>query len=138
MFKEEEAWDENTDKLVDEDVVTPRAEDEEDEQEIHGAKLTPHTPTVRTPVRMPITHEHGEPSNIDEWKGTGSEVSNESNPILASLRNRVRGQKTRSLRELYDQNEEVDQVSNFSFIACDLVDFDEVVKKDVWIKAMDE
>ena len=65
-------------------------------------------------------------------------VSNESNPTLASLRNRVRGQKTRSLRELYEQNDEVDQVSNFAFIACDLVDFDEAVKKDVWIKAMDE
>ena len=47
--------------------------------------------------------------------------------MLDSLRNRVRGQKTRILKELYDQNEEVDQVSNFAFIACDLVDFDEVV-----------
>ena len=50
----------------------------------------------------------------------------------------MRGQKTGSLRELYDQNEEVDQVSNFAFIACDHVDFDEAVKKDVWIKSMDE
>ena len=51
-----------------------------------------------------------------------------------SLRNRVRGQKTRSLRELYFQNEEVDQVSNFAFIACDPIDFDE----NVSIKSMDE
>ena len=57
---------------------------------------------------------------------------------MASLRNRVKGQKTRSLRELYDKNEEVDQVSNFAFIACDPVDFDEAVKNDVWIKVMDE
>ena len=55
-----------------------------------------------------------------------------------SLRNIVRGQTTRILSELYDQNEEVDRVSNFAFIACDLVDFDEAVKKDVWIKSMDE
>ena len=39
---------------------------------------------------------------------------------------------------MYEHNEEVDQVSNFAFIACDPVDFDEAVKKDVWIKAMDE
>ena len=39
---------------------------------------------------------------------------------------------------MYDQNEEVDQISNFAIIACDPVDFDEAVKKDVWIKAMDE
>ena len=39
---------------------------------------------------------------------------------------------------MYDQNEEVDQVSNFAFIACDPIDFVEAVKKDVWIKAMDE
>ena len=57
---------------------------------------------------------------------------------MASFRNIVRGHKTRSLRELYEQNDEVDQVSNFSFIACDPLDFDEAVKKDVWIKAMDE
>ena len=61
-------------------------------------------------------------------------VSNESNPTLASLRNRVRGQKIRSVIEVYDQNEEVDQVLNIAFIACDPADFDEVVKKDVWIK----
>ena len=39
---------------------------------------------------------------------------------------------------MYEQNEEVDQVSNFAFIACDPVDFREAVKKDIWIKAMDE
>ena len=57
---------------------------------------------------------------------------------VASLRNIITGQKTRILRELYEQNEEVDQVSIFSLIACDPVNFDEAVKKDVWIKAMDE
>ena len=95
-------------------------------------------PAVRTTVRTLIIHEHGEPSSVGGRQGTGSEVSNESNPTLASLRNRVRGQKTRILRELYDQNEEVDKVSNFAFIASDPIDFDEDVKKNVWIKAMDE
>ena len=39
---------------------------------------------------------------------------------------------------MYEHNDEVDQVSNFAFIACDPVDFDEAIKKDVWIKVMDE
>ena len=39
---------------------------------------------------------------------------------------------------MYEQNEEVDQVSNFAFLACDRVDFEEAVKNVVWIKAMDE
>ena len=64
--------------------------------------MTPHKPATRTPTRMLRTHEHGEPSSVGGQQGTWSEVSNESNPTLASLRNRVRGQKTRSLTELYE------------------------------------
>ena len=64
--------------------------------------MTPHTPVARTPARMPRTDEHGEPSSVGGRQGIGSEVSNESNPTLASLRNRVRGQKTKSLRKLYE------------------------------------
>ena len=135
VFREEEAWDGSIDKLVGEEAVTPHVEDE---QGTHGGQLTPHTPAAMTHAKMPGTHENGEPSSVGGWQGTRSEVSNESNPILASLRNRVRSHKTRILRELYEQNDEVDQVSNFAFIACDHVYFDEAVKKDVWIKAMDE
>ena len=63
MFKEEDTWDGIIYKLVEEDVVTPHAEDE---QGIHGGQLTPHTPTplVRTPVRTLRIHEHGEPSSV--------------------------------------------------------------------------
>jgi len=39
---------------------------------------------------------------------------------------------------LYEQNDEVDQVSNFSLIAYDLVNFDDVVKKEVWVESMNE
>jgi hypothetical protein len=39
---------------------------------------------------------------------------------------------------LYDQNEEVDQISNFSFIAYDPVSYVEYAKEDVWIKAKDK
>ena len=82
MFKEEEAWDGSIDKLVGEEAVTPDIEDEEDEQGTHGGQSTPYKTTVRTPARMPRTHEHGEPSSVGGWKGTGSEVSNESNPTF--------------------------------------------------------
>ena len=36
VFKEEEEWDGSIDKLVDEDIVAPHVEDEEDEQGTHG------------------------------------------------------------------------------------------------------
>jgi len=57
---------------------------------------------------------------------------------LASLRDRIRSQKTRSLKDLYDQNDEVDQGSYFSLMACDPINFNEAAKEDVWIDAMDE
>jgi len=47
------------------------------------------------------------------------------------LKNKFKGEKTRSLRELYDQNDEVDWVSNFTLIAYDLVTSDEAAKEDV-------
>jgi len=54
------------------------------------------------------------------------------------LKNRFKGQKTRSIRDFYGQNEEVDRVSNLPLMVCDPVSFDEAAKEDVWIKEMDE
>ena len=54
------------------------------------------------------------------------------------MKNIFKGQNTRSLRELYDQNEEVDWIENFALMACDPLSFNEDSKEDVWIKAMDE
>jgi hypothetical protein len=79
-----------------------------------------HTPAARSPTRqtpdfspsqfrMPRTDEHGEPSGHGGLR-LDSQVSSESNPTSTSLRNRFKGQKTRILRELYDQNEEVDHI----------------------------
>jgi hypothetical protein len=39
---------------------------------------------------------------------------------------------------LYEKNDEVDQVSNFALIAYDPVNFDDVVKKEDWVEAMNE
>jgi hypothetical protein len=130
--------------------VLPHEYDDGDEQAEGGGQLVPHAhmPTARSPIweapdinpsqfRMPRTHECGEPY-VHSGHQTDSQVSSESNPTLASLKNRFKGQKTRSLRELYDQNEEVDQISNFSLMACDIVSFVEAAIEDVLIKAMDE
>jgi hypothetical protein len=107
-----------------------------------------HTPAARNPrreapdispsqFRMPITHEHGEPFGHGGHQ-IDSQVSSESNPTLASLKNKFKSQRTRSLTKLYDQNEEVDHVSNFSLMPCDPVSFNEAAKEDICIKEMDE
>ena len=74
-------------------------------------------------LRKPETYEHGDPSGHGGQQ-TWSEVSDESNNTLSSSRNKIRGQKTRSLRELYEKNDEVDQVSNFILIGYDPVNLD--------------
>ena len=38
----------------------------------------------------------------------------------------------------HKKNDEVDQVSNFSLIAYEPVNFDDVVKKEVWVESMNE
>jgi hypothetical protein len=142
-FKEEEAWDGSIDKHVLEGAVLPCEDDDGAEKDEGGGQLVPHT---HTPVgishtreapdispykfRMPRTHKRGEPSGHGGHQ-IDSQVSSEPNPTLSSLKNRIKGQKTRISRELYDQNEEVDQVSNFSLMACDPVSFDEAAKEDV-------
>lgn len=65
-------------------------------------------------------------------------MNNESNCTLAALRKIIKGHNNRSLKELYKQNDEIDQVSNFTLIVNELVNFEETVKEEVWIKAMDE
>jgi hypothetical protein len=39
---------------------------------------------------------------------------------------------------LYEKNDEAYQASNFSLIAYDPVNFDDVVKKIVWVEAMND
>jgi hypothetical protein len=79
----------------------------------------------------------GEPS-CHGGKHTISKVSDESNATLDSLRNIIKGQNTISLKELYEKNDEVHQVSNFTLIAHDPVNCDDVVKKEVWVEFMNQ
>jgi len=128
--------------------VLPCEDDDGAEQAEGGGQLVPHMPATRTPtreapdinpsqLRTPRTHERGEPSGHGGHQ-TDSHVSSESNPTLASLNNRFKNQKIRNLKDLYDQNEEVDQVSHFALMACDPISFDEAAKEGVWIKSMDD
>lgn len=148
-FKEEESWDGSIDKSVVERTILSHGDDNEDEKEAQGGQPIPYTPATSTSLRQSprvgplqfktsINHEHGEPSSYGGQQRTRLEVSNDSNPTIATLKNRINSQKTRSLKELYEQNDEIDQVSNFALLAYDPVNFDEVVKEKVWIKAMDE
>ena len=101
-FKEEEAWDGSIDKSVSDTTILSHGDDNEDDQEAQGRKPIPYTPAPSTPVsqsprvsplqfRKTINYEHGEPSGYGGQKTTGSEASNDSNPIIATLKNRIKG-----------------------------------------------
>lgn len=66
------------------------------------------------------------------------EVSGDSNPTLATLRNIIRGKKTNDLRDLYEWDEEVYRFLIFYLIAYDPIHFDEIIIDELWVKDMDE
>jgi len=93
--------------------VLPREDDDGVEQAEGYGHMVPHAhmPATRSPTRqapdsnpyqfkMPRTHERGEPSGHGGHQSY-LQVSSESNLTLASLKYRLKGQKTRILRELY-------------------------------------
>lgn len=101
-FKEEEAWDGSIAKSVAETTVLSHGDDNEDEKEIQARQPIPYTSTASMPIsqspsvsplqfRTPRNHEHGEPSSYGGQQTTGSEVSNDSNPAIATLKNRIKG-----------------------------------------------
>jgi hypothetical protein len=111
QFKEDEAWDGSIDKSISKGVVLPHEDDDGAEQVEGDGQMIPHihTPATRSPTRQapdfsasqfrtPRTHERGDPSGYGGHQ-SDSQVSSESNPTLASLRNIFKGQKTRSIRE---------------------------------------
>jgi hypothetical protein len=110
QFKEDEAWDGSIDKPILEGALLPREDDVGVQEAKGGEQLVPHahTPPTRSPTRQsldfspskfrtPINHERGEPSRHGGHQ-SDSHASSESNPTLASLRKKFKGQKTRILR----------------------------------------
>ena len=55
------------------------------------------------------------------------------------MRSRTRGQKTRSLKEIYEQrDEELDIKSNFALLSYQPINFEEAIKDDARTQAMDD
>ena len=118
-FEEEDSWHENDNKQVIRGAPILQSNDELKEQ---GTQSAPNTP----------------PRNVVQGASPlGSNVSDKSDSTFSTLG--YKGKKTRSLKEIYDQEEEnVDIYSNFALVSCDPLYFDEAIKEDKWIKAIDE
>jgi hypothetical protein len=66
-----------------------------------------------------------------EHSGNGSSSSSESSSS-------VENQRTRSIREIYEQNNDIEQQSHFSLLSCQPTYFEEAVKEEHWVQAMNE
>ena len=95
-----------------------------------------------TPTRATTTPNTITPTSTITPASTNSSES--SNPTLASLRTRSinTSRKTQSLRDIYDELQEAennDSCINFALLAhSDPISFEEAIKDDKWISAMDE
>ena len=118
-FEEEVSWHENDNKQVTRGAPILQSDDELKEQ---GTQSTPNTPSRNF---------------VQGASPPSSNVSDKSDSTFSTPS--YKGKKTRSLKEIYDQEEEnVDIYSNFALFSCDPLYFDEAIKEDKWIKAMDE
>ena len=152
-FKEEESWDGSVDNTIIGGVPFSYENDEGVEQIEQAGQPTPTAviPIASTPRRQnagvstpqsrtPRTAMQGDSSRHADQQSSSSQLSSDSNPTLATMKSRIRGQKMRSLNDIYDQalDEEINQNVNFALIAYQPANFDEAVQDDVWIDAMDE
>ena len=68
-----------------------------------------------------------------------SSTSTTHEDTLPSLKSERVVPRTRTLQDLYDQTERVDNITLFClFVDCELVDFEEVVQDKRWRNVMDE
>ena len=64
---------------------------------------------------------------------------NQHTPSVSNTPSTKKGKKMRSLKDIYDQGDEsVDFCSKFAFFSCDPFYFEEAVKEEHQVKAMDE
>jgi hypothetical protein len=106
VFKEEESWDGNIDNTITSTTTIPYEEREEKGQGKQSNEKG------RIPSRIP--QEENSQRKVEQGETSSPQVSYDSNPTLESLRPRLRGKKTRSLQEIYDQGDRIDVQSNFS------------------------
>ena len=74
--------------------------------------------------KLPQLQIWGEISRQEGQKENKPSFSSDSNPTIASLRN----QKTRSLQEIYAQNDDMDEETHFALLLCKSIYFEEAVK----------
>ena len=84
MYKEEESWDDNIDKTVIGTTLILYGDQEGKNQENQVDQTNEHGGSSRS--------THGDNAQMEDEQGesSSSQVSNDSNPILASLRSRIK------------------------------------------------
>ena len=133
VFKEEESWDGNIDKIV--TGTTPILYDDQE-----GKYQKNQIDQTNEHGGSPSKSTHGDNTQMEDGQGESSspQVSNDSNPTLASLRSRIKNNKTKSLQEIYEQGDIIDLQSNFALFAQDPIYFEDAIKEKQWINAMHE
>lgn len=156
QFVEDEAWDGSIEKTVNISASIPQEENAVSASINIPAIVTPSTPiqaqqispqvtpasTVRTTSCIQgssPTRGQQTPSTVGPSGPHSTSSSDMSNPTLASLRRH----KIRSIRDIYEQNEGENNSNQISLSAFysqieDLVHFEDAVKDDKWVSAMDE
>ena len=124
VFKEEESWDDNINKIA--TCTTPILYDDQEGKD-QGNQVDQTNEQGGTPSRS----KHGDNAQMEDGQGESSspQVSNDSNPTLVSLRSRIRKNKTKSLQEIYEQEDKIDLQSNFSLFSQDSIYFEDAIKE---------
>jgi hypothetical protein len=127
VFKEEESWDGNIDKTITGTTLLY----EEQREKVQGEQSN---------KQGGITSRIEEKSQrkVEQGETSSPQVSYDSNPTLESLRPILRGKKTRSLQEIYDQGDRIDLQSNFALFTQDPIYFEDAIKEENWINGMNE
>jgi hypothetical protein len=119
VFKEEESWDDNIYKTITCTTILYEEQREKGQGEQSNEKR-------RIPSRIP--QEENSQIQVEQGETSSPQVSCDSNPTLESLRPRLRGKKTRSLQEIYDQGDRIDLQSNFSLFTQDPIYIEDAIK----------
>lgn len=129
IFKEEESWDGSIDKSI---AGTPTLyeqdgkdqENQEDQSNEQRGSLS--RSSQGNSIQM----------GDEQREFSSPQVSNNSNPTIEQLRSRYRSNKTRSLQDIYEQEDMMNSQSNFALFSQDPIYFKDAIKEEQWINAM--
>jgi len=117
-FQEDKSWDNQTSEILVDHIPS-----------IQEDKQVEATGQQASPPRLPRLQVQGQGEQTEH---SSSSSINDSNPTIANLRN----QKIRSLREIYEWNDGMDQQAHFAMLSYQPVYFEEEVKVEKWVHAM--